>query len=74
VSRFLDKVSLDRLGDKDLKVTLLCPHCRSTRITLAAEHSTGTFKPIGCPKCGAEVMLDSLSLVVMKEAPARPGR
>jgi hypothetical protein len=70
--RFLDKVSLDRLGDKDLRVNLLCPYCKSTRITLAAQHSTGTLDPIVCPKCGAQVMLDSLSLVVMKDAAASP--
>ncbi|MGQ0797959.1 MAG: hypothetical protein ACT4OI_08890 [Methanobacteriota archaeon] len=65
---FLDKVSLDRLGDKELKINLLCPYCKSTRLTLAAQHSTGTLDPVVCPKCGAQVMLDSLSLVVMKDA------
>lgn len=68
--RIIDKVSLDRLLDKELKITLLCPYCRSTRITLAPEHSTETHESIDCPKCGAHIMLDSLSVVVIKDGSA----
>jgi len=67
LARLLDKVSLDRLKDKDLKVTLLCPYCKSTRLSLAPTQSTVALGGIDCPKCGAHIMLDSLSLVVMKD-------
>lgn len=70
--RILDKVNLDRLGDKELRVTLLCPYCKSTRITLDPSRSTQGMQGIDCPKCGAHVMLDSLSLVVIKDAVAAP--
>lgn len=65
--RVLDKVSLDRLGDKELKVSLLCPYCKSTRITLCATQSVKEWEGINCPKCGAHILLDSMSLVVIKE-------
>lgn len=73
MARILDKVSLDRLRDKELRVTLLCPYCTSTRITFAAGHSTGPWEGIDCPKCGAHIFLDSMSLVVMKDVGRSPG-
>lgn len=74
MSRILDKVSLDRLQDKDLKVSLLCPYCKSVRIALAGGQSTGTWDGVDCPKCGAHILLDSMSVVVIKDAApaARP--
>lgn len=72
MARILDKVSLDRLKDKELKVTLLCPYCKSIRVSLAATQSTDALEPIDCPKCGAHIMLDSMSLVVIKDPLAMP--
>lgn len=68
MGRILDKVSLDRLGDKELRVSLLCPYCKSTRITLSADHKASGWDGIDCPKCGAHILLDSMSLVVIKDA------
>jgi len=70
MARILDKVSLDRLGDKELKISLLCPYCKSTRISLDSTRSTKDWHGIDCPKCGAHIMLDSMSLVVIKDAVA----
>ena len=67
MGRILDKVSLDRLGDKELRVSLLCPYCKSTRITLAVDPTTSGWDGIDCPKCGAHILLDSMSLVVIKD-------
>ncbi|OGS60403.1 MAG: hypothetical protein A3K59_10740 [Euryarchaeota archaeon RBG_19FT_COMBO_69_17] len=67
MGRILDKVSLDRLGDKELRVSLLCPYCKSTRITLAGDPTTSGWDGIDCPKCGAHILLDSMSLVVIKD-------
>ncbi len=72
MGRIVDKVSLDRLRDRELTVSFLCPYCRSTRITLAATQSTDDWNGIDCPKCRAHILLDSLSLVVIKESLAPP--
>lgn len=71
--RILEKMSLDRLQDKDLKVSLLCPYCKSTRISFSGGESTGTWEGVDCPKCGAHILLDSMSLVVLKDSPAPRG-
>lgn len=70
--RILEKMSLDRLQDKELRVSLLCPYCRSTRISFAGGESTGPWEGVDCPKCGAHILLDSMSLVVLKDAPGAP--
>ncbi len=69
VSRVVEKVSLDRLKDRDLRVSLLCPYCKSTRVTLTADHTLDDWNGIDCPKCGAHILLDSISVVMIKEAP-----
>lgn len=66
----VDKVTLDRLKDRDLQVTLLCPYCKSIRISLDATRATDTWNGMDCPKCGAHILLDSISLVVIKDAVA----
>ncbi|OGS48383.1 MAG: hypothetical protein A3K68_00490 [Euryarchaeota archaeon RBG_16_68_13] len=72
LSRILDKIGLDRLRDKGLRITLLCPYCKSTRLSLDGSKTTEGMEGIDCPKCGAHVMLDSMSIVVIKEAAAAP--
>jgi len=74
MERVVDKVSLDRLRDRELRVSFLCPHCRSTRITLAATHATDDWNGIDCPKCAAHILLDSISLVVIKQGVPPTGR
>jgi len=73
VARIVDKISLDRLRDRELRVSFLCPYCKSTRITLSATESTDDWNGIDCPKCQAHILLDSVSLVVIKDgtSPAR---
>jgi DNA-directed RNA polymerase subunit RPC12/RpoP len=63
----VDKVTLDRLRDRDLQVSLLCPYCKTARIVLDAAHSTGSLNGVDCPKCGVHILLDSVSLVVIKD-------
>lgn len=65
--RIVDKVSLDRLRDRELRVSFLCPTCKSTRITLEATQTTDDWNGIDCPRCQAHILLDSLSLVVIKD-------
>lgn len=67
MQRVLDKIPLERLRDKKLRVSLLCPRCVSSRISLGFANSSDTWRSVACPKCGADIMLDSLSLVVLLE-------
>ncbi len=64
----VDKVTLERLKDRELRVSFLCPYCKSIRIDLDASRSTDTWNGMDCPKCGAHILLDSISLVVIKDA------
>ena len=63
----MDKVSLERLKDHELRVSFLCPYCKSARITLEGSQTTDDWNGIECPKCHARNLLDSISLVVIKE-------
>ncbi len=65
----VDKVTLDRLKDRDLQISFLCPYCKSTRIELDSSRSTDGWNGIDCPKCGAHLLLDSVSIVMIKDAP-----
>lgn len=65
----VDKVSLDRLKDRELQISFLCPYCKSTRIALDSSRSTDSWNGIDCPKCGAHLLLDSMSIVMIKDAP-----
>lgn len=64
----VDKVTLDRLKDRDLHMSFLCPYCKSTRIALDSTRSFDSWNGVDCPKCGAHILLDSVSVVVIKEA------
>ncbi len=66
----VDKVSLDRLKDRDLQVSFLCPYCKSARIALDSSRSLDSWNGIDCPKCAAHILLDSLSVVVIKDGVA----
>ncbi len=68
----VDKVTLDRLKDRDLQVSFLCPYCRSTRISLDSTRAADTWNGLDCPKCGAHLLLDSVSVVMIKDAVAAP--
>lgn len=68
----VDKVNLDRLKDRDLHVSFLCPYCKSTRISLDASRTLDQWNGIDCPKCGAHILLDSVSVVVIKDALPTP--
>ncbi len=69
----VDKVSLDRLKDRELQVSFLCPYCKSTRISLDSSRSLDSWNGVDCPKCGAHLLLDSVSVVVIKDAIAPAG-
>jgi len=72
VQPIVDKVTLDRLKDRELQVSFLCPYCKSSRISLDSSRSADSWNGIDCPKCGAHLLLDSISVVVIKEAVVTP--
>lgn len=67
LNRIVDKVSLDRLRDREFQISFLCPYCKTARIVLDAAHSTGSLNGIDCPKCGVHILLDSVSIVVIRD-------
>ncbi len=72
LNRIVDKVSLDRLRDRELQMSFLCPYCKTARIVLDAAHSTGSLNGIDCPKCGVHILLDSVSIVVIRDSVVAP--
>ncbi len=66
----VDKVSLDRLKDRELLVSFLCPYCKSARIALDSSRSLDSWNGVDCPKCDAHLLLDSLSIVMIKDSVA----
>ena len=63
----IDKYTLDRLRDRDLRLAVDCPHCRGTRIELGDLANTAPLQGVTCFKCKALVVLDGLSLTVIRE-------
>ena len=63
----VDKVSLEPLRDRELYVSFLCPYRKSATITCEGSQTTDDWNGIGCPKCHAQILLDSISLVVIQE-------
>ena len=66
----VDKVNLDRLKDRDLHVSFLCPYCKSTRIALDSSRSADAWSGIDCPKFGAHPLPDRVSIVMIKDGVA----
>jgi DNA-directed RNA polymerase subunit RPC12/RpoP len=72
VGMVIDKYNLDRLHKRGLELVLRCPYCKSARLVMKQRDDLDYWEGVTCPKCGSKVVLDSLSLVVMREngAPA----
>lgn len=63
----IDKYPLERMQDKGVKLSFECPQCRGIRIEMSNEEDIDFFKGVKCPKCKALILLDSLSVTVVKE-------
>ncbi|MEK6851939.1 MAG: hypothetical protein AABY30_05315 [Candidatus Thermoplasmatota archaeon] len=66
----IDKYTLDRLRNRGLRLTFDCPHCQGTKLELRGPAGPG-LDGVTCFKCKAVVVLDGLSLTVIREV-ARP--
>ncbi|UCD92846.1 MAG: hypothetical protein JSV43_02700 [Methanobacteriota archaeon] len=63
----IDKYPLERMRDKEVKLSFHCPLCRGTRIQMSDSEDMSFWKGVRCPKCKALVLLDNLSVTVVKE-------
>jgi predicted Zn-ribbon and HTH transcriptional regulator len=64
----IDKYPLDRMRDKDIKLSFDCPYCLGHRIEMNGEQELDYWTGVRCPKCKTLVVLDSLSVVTVREA------
>jgi len=63
----IDKYTLDRLRGRDVRLTVDCPQCRGTRMELGDLVNAAPLQGVTCLKCKALVVLDGLSLTVIRE-------
>ena len=63
----IDKYPLDRLRGKGLALSVNCPYCQGTRIEIKNEKDLDPFGGVRCFKCKALIVLDALSLTVIRE-------
>jgi len=65
--KLMDRYPIERMKDKDIKLSFQCPYCKSYRIEMNRPEDLSFFKGVQCVKCKALVLLDSLSVVVVRE-------
>ena len=63
----IDKYPLERMQDKSVKLSFRCPLCKGCRIEMSNEDDIDFFKGVKCPKCKSLILLDNLSVTVVKE-------
>lgn len=66
VGNSIDKFSLDRLQKRGLELSFKCPCCSSARLWMKHKEELDFWHGVVCPKCGAKIVLDSLTLVAMR--------
>ena len=65
--RLIDKYPIERMRDKAVKLSFQCPYCKSWRIEMNRPEDMGSFTGVRCAKCRTLVLLDSLSVVVVRD-------
>ena len=69
----IEKYSLDRLQKKGLELSFKCPYCSSARLWMKQKEDLDYWHGVVCPKCQSRIVLDSLTLVALREGtPAEP--
>ena len=63
----IDKYTLDRLRDRGIRISFNCPYCQGARLELKDPGDLDPLQGVTCFKCKAQVLLDSLSLTVIRE-------
>ncbi|MBI4415565.1 MAG: hypothetical protein HY557_01105 [Euryarchaeota archaeon] len=67
----IEKYTLDRMKGRALSLSFECPHCRGARLEIRPKESADPWEGVRCFKCKALVVLDGLSLTVIREAAPR---
>jgi DNA-directed RNA polymerase subunit RPC12/RpoP len=63
----IDKYPLDRMRDKNIELSFACPYCLGSRIEMLGRSEQEYWEGVRCPKCGTLVVLDSLSVVTIRD-------
>jgi len=63
----IDKYTLDRLRDRGIRISFNCPYCQGARLELKNPEDLDPMQGVTCFKCKALVLLDSLSLTVIRQ-------
>ncbi len=66
----IDKYPLDRLRSRGIRLSFDCPYCQGARIELKDARDLNPMEGVRCFKCKALIVLDSLTLTVIREPPA----
>ena len=70
----IEKYTLDRLRSRGIRLGLNCPYCQGTWLELKEAKDLDPMHGVTCFKCKAQILLDGLSLTVIRErAPAAEG-
>ena len=64
----IDKYTLDRMRGRGVRLSFDCPYCQGARLELKDLQGLGPLEGVRCFKCKALVVLDGLSLTVIREA------
>ena len=65
--KLIDKYPIERMKDKGVKLSFQCPYCKSWRIEMNRPEDMGFLNGVRCAKCKTLVLLDSFSVVVVRE-------
>ncbi len=70
----IDKYTLDRMRGRGVRISFDCPYCQSARLELKDPRALDPLEGVRCFKCKALIVLDGLSLTVIREtAPPAEG-
>jgi len=64
---WIDKYPLDRLRDRGIRLGFNCPYCQGAWLELKSPEDLDPLHGVTCYKCKAVVVLDSLSLTVIRD-------
>ncbi|HEV8595312.1 MAG TPA: hypothetical protein VGR51_07265 [Thermoplasmata archaeon] len=63
----IDKYPLDRMRGRGMRISFDCPYCQGARIELKDVADLAPMEGVRCFKCKALILLDSLSVTVIRE-------
>jgi len=67
----IDKYTLDRMRGRGVRLSFDCPYCQGARLEMKDAEGLDPLEGVRCFKCKALVVLDGLSLTVIREAAPR---